>query len=204
MRLINNVQSTQIEKPKEVTVDVDTVYLRNNIVAIDEEEFKGWQYDETQYELREYIAFIGELEKRQDTTDPLVERIKTATEIYEENKDKTDILLADLKVLKIEKLKEQCSEAIYAGFIYQDMRFGFNEHDQQNWTQQLLLVVAGQVEPIQWKTKNKGVIELTSQQFSAIANEAKNHKMNEQAKYWGLEQQVVAVETAEQVKAITW
>lgn len=147
---------------------------------------------------------IEQLENRQDTTDPLVERIKTATEIYEENKDKTDISIDDLKLLKINVLKENCSEAIYDGFTVQGMHLGMNNHDQQNLTQQLLLIVAGQTENVQWNTKNVGVVELTPAQFSGVANAAKNHKMAEQAKYWGLEQSVVVATSNEEVKTIIW
>lgn len=151
--------------------------------------------------LRETVEI---LENRQDTTDPLVERIKTATEIYEENKDKTDILIEDLKLLKIGMLKEQCSEAIYAGFTVQGMHFGFGEFDQQNMTQQLLLVVSGDTSPIQWKTRNLGVVELTPQQFAGIAQAAKTHKMTEQSKYWALEQLVTAATSKDEIKTIKW
>jgi hypothetical protein len=41
-------------------INVDTVYIRVNIVAIDEPDFKGWQYDEVQYGKDEYIKLIGE------------------------------------------------------------------------------------------------------------------------------------------------
>lgn len=40
-------------------VNIDTVYVRKNIVAINEEDFKGWEYAEKQYGINEYIEFIG-------------------------------------------------------------------------------------------------------------------------------------------------
>jgi hypothetical protein len=144
------------------------------------------------------------IKQRQDDVEPYVERVKTATEIYEENKDKTDLLLEDIKQLRINKLKEECSNAIYDGFDFNGAHFGFNVHDQSNFTQQLLLIVAGNTTPIQWKTKNVGVINLTVQEFQAVIGEATNHKMTEQAKYWTIEQLVVASQTKEEVTAIEW
>lgn len=151
--------------------------------------------------LREQVDL---LEVRQDSTEPLVERVKTASEIYQENVDKMDILMEDLRTLRIEKLKEECSQAIYDGFFVGENHFGFNEHDQANFTQQLLLVVAGQSSPIHWKTKNKGVIELTADEFKAVCQAAEVHKRSEQEKYWTLEQQILAATTAGEIKAVEW
>lgn len=41
-----------------IEVNVDTVYVRNNIKRIEEEDFIGWEYDEIQYEIREYIESL--------------------------------------------------------------------------------------------------------------------------------------------------
>ena len=38
-----------------IEVNVDTVYVRSNIVAVNESDFTGWEYDEVQYEKNEYI-----------------------------------------------------------------------------------------------------------------------------------------------------
>ena len=43
-----------------VEVNVDTVYVRSNIVAVNESDFKGWEYDEIQYGKDEYITKISE------------------------------------------------------------------------------------------------------------------------------------------------
>lgn len=195
-----DVRGTQENVP-EIEVNKDTAYIRTNIVRIATEEFTGWEYDEIQYDKDEYIEFMA---NKQNTQEPLVERVKTATEIYEENKDKSELLIDDLKTLRIGKLKEECSNAIYAGFTVNGAHFGMNEHDQQNLTQQLLLVVAGQTDSIQWKTKNVGVVELTTLQFKAVAESAKNHKMAEQLKYWTLEQQILAASDKETIKLIVW
>lgn len=40
-------------------VNIDTVYVRSNIVRIETEEFTGWEYDEIQYGIREYIEVVS-------------------------------------------------------------------------------------------------------------------------------------------------
>ena len=52
------VRGTQTEKPKEIEVNVDTVYIRRNIQRIEEKNFVGWEYKEEQYSIREYIEKI--------------------------------------------------------------------------------------------------------------------------------------------------
>ena len=54
MKVFNNVRSSAKHIPS-VEVNVDTVYIRSNIEKVDEEEFKGWEYDEVQYTIREYL-----------------------------------------------------------------------------------------------------------------------------------------------------
>lgn len=130
--------------------------------------------------------------------------IKTATEIYEENKDKEDITLEKLKQLRINKLKDECSQAIYNGFISKEYEFGFNVNDQTNFTQQLLLVVSGKTGNIQWKTISHGVIELTVDEFKEVALDAETHKRDQQSIYWVKEQEVIEATTNEEVKLVIW
>lgn len=52
------VRGTQSNKPKEIEVNVDTVYIRRNIQRIEEENFMGWEYEEEQMSIREYIEKI--------------------------------------------------------------------------------------------------------------------------------------------------
>ena len=42
-----------------VEVNKDTVYIRSNIENIDEEDFKGWEYDEVQYPIQQYIEKLA-------------------------------------------------------------------------------------------------------------------------------------------------
>ena len=55
MKYFQNVRGTQEQVPV-IEVSKDTVYVRTNIERIEEDEFKGWQYDEIQYEKNEYIS----------------------------------------------------------------------------------------------------------------------------------------------------
>ena len=43
-----------------IEVNIDTVYVRSNIVAVNESDFTGWEYDEIQYGKDEFITKISE------------------------------------------------------------------------------------------------------------------------------------------------
>lgn len=53
------VFGSQPEQPKALEVNVDTVYVRSNIERVEKEDFKGWQYEETQYNLKEFQETVG-------------------------------------------------------------------------------------------------------------------------------------------------
>ena len=57
------VRGTMKEVP-EIEVNVDTVYIRKNIVRIEEEDFVGWEYDEVQYKKEEFIELISKENKQ--------------------------------------------------------------------------------------------------------------------------------------------
>ena len=59
MKLFNNVRGS-METVSNVEVNRDTVYIRSNILAIDTEDFKGWEYDEIQYKKDEYTELLQE------------------------------------------------------------------------------------------------------------------------------------------------
>ena len=59
MKSYNKVRSTAITIPN-IEVNVDTVYVRSNIVRIETADFTGWEYDEIQYSKDEYITKIAE------------------------------------------------------------------------------------------------------------------------------------------------
>lgn len=57
MIIRNGVRGTMNTVP-EVEINFNTVYVRTNIVRIEEDEFSGWQYDETEYTQSEYIDVL--------------------------------------------------------------------------------------------------------------------------------------------------
>ena len=60
MKYIPNVHGSQ-QSIRPIDVNIDTVYIRMNVKRIETEDFTGWQYDEIQYPLREYIeTLIGQ------------------------------------------------------------------------------------------------------------------------------------------------
>lgn len=64
MKVYNNVRGTMSSVPN-IEVNRDTVYIRSNIKEINEENFKGWQYDEIQYNKNDYI---GRLANNEDSS----------------------------------------------------------------------------------------------------------------------------------------
>ena len=60
MKIFQNVRSTAEYVPS-IEVNIDTVYVRNNIKRVEEVEFSGWEYDEIQYDKDSYIEQINDL-----------------------------------------------------------------------------------------------------------------------------------------------
>lgn len=58
MKVFNDVRSSARHIPS-VEVNVDTVYIRSNVVRVEEEEFEGWEYDEVQYPIQQYIEKLA-------------------------------------------------------------------------------------------------------------------------------------------------
>lgn len=58
MKIFKNVRSTAEYIPS-IDVNIDTVYVRNNIERIEEVEFSGWEYNEIQYNKNEYIEQLA-------------------------------------------------------------------------------------------------------------------------------------------------
>lgn len=57
---MKRVRGTQ-EQVRPIEVNVDTVYVRSNIIRIETDDFIGWEYDEKQYTFRGYGESVGEL-----------------------------------------------------------------------------------------------------------------------------------------------
>ena len=79
MKTFQNVRGTQSNVP-EIEVNVDTVYVRSNIERIETEDFTGWQYDETQYTVREYIETIANKNKNLESENEVLNERVTSTE----------------------------------------------------------------------------------------------------------------------------
>lgn len=63
MKEFKNVRGSMEEVPL-IEISVDTVYIRTNVKRVDEvtdDGFHGWEYDEIQYTLLEYLENINEL-----------------------------------------------------------------------------------------------------------------------------------------------
>jgi len=54
MKVYNKIRGTMNTVPN-IEVNKDTVYIRTNIVQINTEDFKGFEYDEVQYNVKEYM-----------------------------------------------------------------------------------------------------------------------------------------------------
>ena len=212
-----NVISANNVEPKAIEIKGDRVFIRSNVKAVKyqsvdnptEPEVIYYCYDETEQVVFDYILNISKIE-------PLAARTLTASEIFEEmcsndndDDESNNISLEDFKTLRINKLKEECSSTIYNGFTSDSTgyTFGFNALDQANITQQALLILVNgesSVPPIQWKTKDSGVVTLTKQEFLSIIEEAKTHKLTNQSKYWTLEAQILSATDKEAVCAVEW
>lgn len=83
MREYKKVRGTQNVMPGEIEVNVDTVYIRSNVQPVKSDDFSGWEYDEKQYDIKEYIAFIGEKNTHLEFSNEL--SMMALTEMYEEN-----------------------------------------------------------------------------------------------------------------------
>lgn len=54
MKIYNKVRGT-MQEVRPIDCNIDTVYVRTNITKIEEENFTGWEYDEIQYDLKEFL-----------------------------------------------------------------------------------------------------------------------------------------------------
>lgn len=64
MKEYKNVRGSQEYIPN-IEVNTDTVYIRSGIKRVEEEDFTGWEYDEIQYSLREYVEGLLQTETGQ-------------------------------------------------------------------------------------------------------------------------------------------
>jgi len=195
--------------------------LNQGITEITETEFKNALEEIQKIELKkreeEYQQTIQKLNEKRQEQEQLKQDVLNVKNAFLTSDERfkslniDEISLEELKKFKIEQLKELCTKSIYNGFTSKSTgyEFGFNELDQTNFTQQLLLIVSsggpnnysGQ---IMWKTKSSSVVSLTALQFVSIVSEAEEHKRNNQLKYWDLESKVLNSGTNEDVTSVNW
>ena len=118
-----------------------------------------------------------------------------------------EVILEHYKQEKIEEFNQLCEATIKDGFEHNGRWYGFNEHDQDNFTQMYLLLISKPEvvpTPIKWKTKNLGIIEHSPEEFFEVCLAAEHHKRGLIEKYWGLEEQIKAAETFAEVNRVRW
>ena len=86
------VQGTQ-EIVKEIEVNVDTVYVRSNIVRVETEDFIGWEYDEAQYNKDEFIEKI-------QTDNKIIQEENEALKMAQAETNTTLLELMEVVILK--------------------------------------------------------------------------------------------------------
>jgi hypothetical protein len=64
VKVYNKVRGTMVTVPN-IEVNKDTVYIRSNITQVEMGEFLGWEYDEIQYDSREYLENLTTLQDTQ-------------------------------------------------------------------------------------------------------------------------------------------
>lgn len=118
-------------------------------------------------------------------------------------------LLADYKKLKIEELDKHCNEAILAGFtsfcLGSEHTYDFDYEAQINFSGTLNGIVAGMIDGyVFWKTREKGPLPHTIEQFKTLFKDGMNFKQATIGKYWQLKVQVEACKLTSEVGLIHW
>ena len=79
---LGRVRGTMEDVPEwDETSCSDIVYHRTNVVRIEEQEFVGWEYDETQYTFPEYVAYLKKTLSTLDNT--MVQTQLALCDVYE-------------------------------------------------------------------------------------------------------------------------
>lgn len=176
MKQFLNVQGSQ-EIVNEIEFNVDTVYVRSNIQRIETEDFAGWQYDEKQYGIREYLELISGNQIKQN------EQLLSADEKYKLI-DKSSISLDNLKLAKLAQLDELCNKSIVDGFDCDingiSYHFSCSTNAQLNFTGTQYKFDKGEITSIEWTaientTGNIVRITLDATSFKIVADKVLPH-----------------------------
>lgn len=88
------VRGTQNEV-KPIEFNVDTVYIRDSIIRVNTDDFNGWEYNEQQYEIREYLEKVSK--ENSDLTiqnsDLILESAILQSQLLEVQNENADITL---------------------------------------------------------------------------------------------------------------
>ncbi|MFD2171437.1 hypothetical protein [Tumebacillus lipolyticus] len=159
------------------------------------------------YKNPDYVPYVSpedhirELENEIDNLRKL-----TADQRYRDL-DLTVTPLEWIKKAKIGQLNEACEATILRGFSSATTGhfYSFGVHDQTNFTQQMLLLVAGTTDgDVTWQTEDEGEVDHSMKQFLAVCAEAEQHKRTNIRQYQKLKAQVESADTWQQVDAISW
>jgi hypothetical protein len=111
-----------------------------------------------------------------------------------------------LKDSKLAELSVACQSTILAGFTASNgHKYQFDFKDQDNLTQQMLLLVSDPtITTVDWKTMDAGIVSHTKEEFLQVCGDANNHKRLNMGKYWTLENQLASATTEEEIGNIIW
>lgn len=88
------VRGTQNEV-KPIEFNVDTVYIRDSIIRVNTDDFNGWEYNEQQYKIREYLEKVSK--ENSDLTiqnsDLMFESAMLQSQLSEVKNENADITL---------------------------------------------------------------------------------------------------------------
>lgn len=116
-------------------------------------------------------------------------------------------ILQPVREFKVDQLNQQCQDAIMKGFEYEGDFFQFNDKDQQNFNQQLsILLLDTEANQIVWKTENNGIKVFSREQFIETCKAGERHKRNSIGRYWQLKEYVLThgFSSVEELEAINF
>lgn len=207
------------------TIGIDKVRQVPITVIDDETKEESIAYEDQPY-TEQVQKLYFEVEKQINEDETIIERFVTVIppqglyvlkwdgEAWVEGKPQYEVdeikfgTIEQQKEMKLNELRRKCSLAIYDGFTsVKEYEFGMNEHDQMNFTQQVLRLIqrnADLEDIVHWKTKNNGVVQLTVKEFYQVIDDSEAHKLTQQAKFWQLEGQLSQATTKDEIDSIVW
>lgn len=179
------------------------------------------KYDSGRYSLAEYTEKLNRLKYNKKITDEQFNAEISSLNLSEE--EINSILSQDLenyKILKDQSVSKHCSNFIEKGFEYNGRFYGYDSiHDQANFSAQTNLILLMKIqlqngeitqeqydaEVIYWKNEYTGMPEPhTIEEFMAVLEALKQHKMLNQSKLWNLRQQIYSATDIQTVREIEW